>query len=86
MKDQTLGVIAFGVVAVGVAWTVHTLTSSDYYCPGPSAASVVTLLAPCQAFDTALGHTVSGAEAVRIGLPAIRIDPAAPQRTQFAEK
>lgn len=67
MKDRTLGVIALGVVAVGAAWTVHTLTSADYYCPGPSAASVVALLAPCQAFDTALGHTVSGGEVSGLG-------------------
>jgi hypothetical protein len=87
MKDQTLGVIALGVVAVGAAWTVHTLTSADYYCPGPSAASVVSLLAPCQAFDTALGHTVSGGEAVRIGLQwGVKPDQDNPPLTRFAEK
>ncbi|MGC2084970.1 MAG: hypothetical protein WA702_16625 [Bradyrhizobium sp.] len=87
MKDRTLGVIALGVVAVGAAWTVHTLTSTDYYCPGPSATSVVALLAPCQAFDTALGHTVSGGEAVRIGLRwGAEPDQAKAPFTQFAEK
>lgn len=87
MKDQTLGVIALGVVAVGAAWTVHTLTSTDYYCPGPSASSVVALLAPCQAFDTALGHTVSGGEAVQIGLRwGAKPDEADLPRTRFAER
>jgi len=87
MKDQTLGVIALGVVAVGAAWTVHTFASTDYYCPGPSAASVVALLAPCQAFDTALGHTVSSDEAVRMALPwRMEPDRAEPARAQFAEK
>jgi hypothetical protein len=87
MKDQTLGVIALGVVAVGAAWTVHTLTSTDYYCPGPSAASVVALLAPCQAFDTALGHTVSSDQAVQMALPwRIEPDPANPAPTEYAEK
>jgi hypothetical protein len=87
MKDQTLGVIALGVVAVGAAWTVHTLTSTDYYCPGPSASSVVALLAPCQAFNTALGHTVSSDQAVRMALPwGSDPDRADPPPTQFAEK
>jgi hypothetical protein len=87
MKDQTLAVIALGVVAIGAAWTVHTLASTDYYCPGPSASSVVALLAPCQAFDAALGHTISGDEAVRIGLRwGGKPDQANPPRTRFAEK
>ena len=87
MKDQTLGAIALGVIAVGAAWTVHTLTSTDYYCPGPSASSVVALLAPCQAFDTALGHTVSGDQAVQIGMRwGAKPDQATPPLTHFAEK
>jgi len=87
MKDQTLGVIALGVVAAGAAWTVHTLTSADDYCPAPSAASVVALLAPCQAFDTAFGPTASSDEAVRMAPPwRIGPDRAEPPRTQFAEK
>jgi hypothetical protein len=48
---------------------------------------VVALLAPCQAFDTALGHTVSGGEAVRIGLRwGAEPDQAKAPFTQFAEK
>ena len=87
MKDRTLGVIALGVVAVGAAWAVHTVASTDYYCPGPSASTVVALLAPCQAFDTALGHTVSSERPVRMALPwRIAPDRADPRRTQFAEK
>jgi hypothetical protein len=33
-----------------------------------SAASVATLFAPCQAFESAMGHRVSKQEAVQIGL------------------
>jgi hypothetical protein len=91
MKDQTLGAIAVGLLAVGTvgaAWTVHTLTSADYYCPGPSASLVVPLLAPCQAFNMAVTHNVSGDEVVRIGLPALGTEPtpAASPATLFAEK
>jgi hypothetical protein len=91
MKDQTLGAIAVGflvVGTVGAAWTLHTVTSPNYYCPGPSAAVVVPLLAPCQAFDAAVAHDASGDETVRIALPALGVSPARaePPGTQFAEK
>jgi cobalamin synthase len=91
MKDQTLGAIAVGflvVGTVGAAWMLHTVTSSKYYCPGPSASVVVPLLAPCQAFAAAVVHDVSGVETVRIALPALGLSPAEakPPGTQLAEK
>jgi hypothetical protein len=95
MKDKTLGAIAVGFLAVGTvgaAWTLHSLTSANYYCPGPSASVVVPLLAPCQAFSAvgadAVGADVSADEGVRISLPALGTEPApaAWPGTQFAEK
>jgi hypothetical protein len=38
------------------------------FCPPASSASVARLFAPCQAFDTSLGHSVTKREAVQIGL------------------
>jgi hypothetical protein len=91
MKDQTLGAIAVGFLAagtVGAAWALHTFTSADYYCPGPSASTVVPLLAPCQAFSAAIGPAASVDEPVRVSLPALGIvpAPAASARTLVAEK
>jgi len=91
MKDQTLGALLVGVLAVGTvgaAWTLHTAASSNYYCPGPSSAPVLPLLAPCQAFNAAVAHDASGDESVRIALPALGVSPAQaqPPGTQFAEK
>jgi hypothetical protein len=91
MKDQTLGAIAVGLLAVGsvgAAWTLHTFASTSNFCPGPSAAVVVPLLAPCQAFATSSAQSVSADSGVRISLPAFAIKPAPvdPPHTQFAEK
>jgi hypothetical protein len=47
------------------AWMVG---SGREFCPPPSSASVARLFAPCQAFDTALGHSVTKNEAERTGL------------------
>jgi hypothetical protein len=35
--------------------------------PPPSAASVATLFAPCQAFDSAMGHKITRKEAGQMG-------------------
>jgi hypothetical protein len=91
MKDQTFGAIAIGflaVGAVGAAWTVHALSSTDYYCPGPSTFMVVPLLAPCQGVSTALAHAAAGDDTVRISLRTLgsEPEPARPPRTLFAEK
>jgi hypothetical protein len=52
------------VVGLG-AYSAHP---GGAYCPSPSAASVATLFAPCQAFNSAMGHPVSKQEAVKMGL------------------
>jgi hypothetical protein len=91
MKDQTFGAIAVGflaVGAVGAAWTLHALSSSDYYCPGPSTFMVVPLLAPCQGGGTKLAHATAGDDTARISLRTLgsEPEPARPPRTLFAEK
>jgi hypothetical protein len=87
MRDPVLAVIAAGAFAVGAAWTLQTLTRPDNYCPGPSSASVVALLASCQAFDAALGDSAPPDQVFRMGLRwKIRLDPASPPPTRFAEK
>ena len=91
MKDQTLGAMAVGflaVGAVGAAWTLHALSSTDYYCPGPSTSMVVPLLAPCQGVSTAVARTAAGDGVVRISLRTLgsEREPARPSRTLFAEK
>ena len=81
MKDLFVAVIAIVAAVAGLA--VYLVKGTDYYCPQPSAAS---LFAPCQAFDTAMGHKVTKKEAVQMGLlkpdeqPSIAPDkpPAAP--------
>jgi hypothetical protein len=70
MRDLFLAVMA--IVAVSVGLVVYSVRGPDYYCPQSSAASVVTLFAPCQAFDTTVGHPVTTQEAVRMGL--LRLD------------
>jgi hypothetical protein len=67
MRTEDLVVIAAMAVAAstGIAYWVK---SEPNYCPQPSASSVATLFAPCQAFDTAMGHTVTMQEAVQMGL------------------
>ena len=84
MKDLFVAAIAIVAAVAGLA--VYLVKGTDYYCPQPSAASVATLFAPCQAFDTAMGHKVTKKEAVQMGLlkpdeqPSIAPDkpPAAP--------
>jgi hypothetical protein len=68
MKSQFVAAIAIAAIVVGAAWSLHFVKTGDFYCPQPSAASVEKLFAPCQAFDTALGHAVTREEAVRLGL------------------
>jgi hypothetical protein len=73
--------VLVGSVIVGLgAYSAHP---DGEYCPRPSAASVTSLFAPCQTFDSAVGHPVSNNEAVRMGLltPAERPFPS----SQIAE-
>jgi hypothetical protein len=67
MKDD-LFVVAIAIVAAAAGLAIYFVKGADYYCPQPSAASVATLFAPCQAFDTAMGHKVTKKEAVQMGL------------------
>src|SRR5712671_2172047 len=64
-SDYLVAALLVAIVAIGLGSSVH---SSSKYCPNPSAASVAALFAPCQAFDTAMGRSVSKQEAVQMGL------------------
>ena len=64
-SDYLVAVLLVGAGAIGLASSVN---SSSKYCPNPSAASVAALFAPCLAFDSAMGRSVSKQEAVQMGL------------------
>jgi len=69
MSIQHLAVIAIATaVAAGAGLAIQSVRGTDYYCPPPSAASVAMLFAPCQAFETAMGHKITKKEAVQMGL------------------
>jgi hypothetical protein len=82
------GLISLGAAilacAVYVGLAVYSVGSADY-CPQPSAASVTTLFAPCQAFDTAMGRRVTKKEAVQMGLLTSDEQPASPS-TRYATR
>jgi hypothetical protein len=65
-SDYIVAGILFGAMVVGLG--AYSVRPSDEYCPSPSAVSVTTLFAPCQAFESAMGHPVSKQEAVQMGL------------------
>jgi hypothetical protein len=62
-------------IAVGFSIGFSSIKAGDEYCPSPSPASVTALFAPCQTFDTAVGHSVSKQEAVQMGLLAPDLQP-----------
>ncbi|WJR75007.1 hypothetical protein [Bradyrhizobium sp. NP1] len=66
MKDLFVAGIAAIAAIAGVV--IYLVKDTDYYCPQPSAASVATLFAPCQAFDAAMGRSITKQEAVQMGL------------------
>ena len=68
MKGLPAALAIAAAVAAGAGLTIKHLWPTDYYCPPPTAASVETLFAPCQAFETAMGHRITRKEAVRMGL------------------
>ena len=78
-SDYFVAGILAGAMVVGLG--AYSVRSGDQYCPSPSAASVATLFAPCQAFDSAMGREVSKKEAIRMGLlsPDEQRTPAATQ-------
>jgi hypothetical protein len=65
-SDYIVAGILFGAMVVGLG--AYSARSGSEYCPDPSPARVETLFAPCQAFDSAMGHRVSRQEAVQMGL------------------
>jgi hypothetical protein len=67
MRTEYLAAIAIAALSAGAAYAVYSVKTDDY-CPQPSAASVAALFAPCQAFDTAMGRSVTKQDAVRMGL------------------
>ena len=86
MKSRYLVGIAIAACALYVGLVIQVVRSqSDYYCPPPSAASVATLFAPCQAFESAVGHRVSKQEAVQMGLLMPNEQPT-PTDTQLASR
>jgi len=68
MKDLYAALAIAMAIAAGAGLTIKHVRGTDYYCPPPTAASVETLFAPCQAFDTAMGHKITKKEAVQMGL------------------
>jgi hypothetical protein len=68
MKSDYIAVAIFVMVAVAIGAGMNAVHPSGDYCPSPSPASVEALFAPCQAFDTVMGRSVSKQEAVQIGL------------------
>jgi hypothetical protein len=64
-SDYLVAAVLVGAMAIGLGVMSN---SSSTYCPNPSAASVAALFAPCQAFDSAMGRSVSRQEAVQMGL------------------
>jgi hypothetical protein len=83
MRTEYLAAIAIAALSAGAAFAVYSVKTDDY-CPQPSAASVAALFAPCQAFDTAMGHAVTKKEAVMMGLLAPTGQPTPPPATQLA--
>jgi hypothetical protein len=53
-KDLAVIVTMAAAAGAGIAYSVKS--ERGYYCPQPSAASVATLFAPCQAFESDSGH------------------------------
>jgi hypothetical protein len=68
MKSDYIAAAILVMVAVAIGAGMNTVHPSSDYCPSPSPASVEALFAPCQAFDTAMGHSVSKQEPVQMGL------------------
>ena len=80
MKSEYLAAALLAIVAVAISVGANSVQPSSNYCPNPSAASVTALFAPCQAFDSAMGHPVSKQEAVQMGVLMPDEQPAAATR------
>src|SRR5579862_2172408 len=62
----------------GVALAAAVVIPGQEFCPAPSSRSVSALFAPCQTFDTAMGHSVTEAEAIHMGLAKPDGEPVEP--------
>jgi hypothetical protein len=85
MRTEDLAVIVIMAVAAGVG-LAYSVKNEPAYCPEPSAASVATLFAPCQAFESAMGHRVTKQEAVQMGLLAPSEQPTPPTAQLAAQE
>ena len=85
MRTEYLAAIAIAALSAGAGLAVDSVKSADY-CPKPSAASVAALFAPCQAFDTAIGHSVTKNEAVMMGLLTPAEQPTPPATRLAAQE
>jgi len=68
VNNRDLAAVVIAVVVGVIGYTSYLVRDHSNFCPGPSAASVASLFAPCQALDTAIGHSVSKQEAMEMGL------------------
>ena len=84
MKDLPAALAIAAAVAAGAGLTIKHLWPTDNYCPPPTAASVERLFAPCQAFDTAMGHKITKKETMQMGLLTPEEQPT-PPATRLAE-
>jgi hypothetical protein len=64
-RDYIVAGILVGAMVVGLG--AYSVRSGDEYCPSPSATSVTTLFAPCQAFESSMGRKMSKQKAVQMG-------------------
>ncbi|MET4426411.1 hypothetical protein ABIB87_009024 [Bradyrhizobium sp. JR18.2] len=85
MKSRDLAAIVVATVICGIGYTAYVVRDQGNVCPRPSATSVASLFAPCQAFDTAIGHSVSRPQAVQMGLLA-PVEQVSPQATRLARQ
>jgi hypothetical protein len=84
MRTEYLAAIAIAALTAGAGLAAYSVRGEADLCSQPSAASVTAFFTPCLTFDTAMGHTVSKSQAVRMGLlkpddqPAPNEQPAQP--------
>jgi hypothetical protein len=93
-KTGVLGGFVAVACACCVVLVAFMVGPGREYCPRPSSESIAALFAPCQAFDTAVGHTVTTQEAVRMAFlkPDGRLaanaarEPSPPEEIQAEER
>ncbi|MGY4287211.1 hypothetical protein ACVWXO_006431 [Bradyrhizobium sp. LM2.7] len=83
MKNRDLAGVAIAVIICGIGYSAYLVRDQGNICPRPSATSVASLFAPCQALDARMGHSVSKSEAVQMGL-LTPDEQALPQATRLA--